>query len=137
MAEKCGQFVHGRWVEDLPATVAATGEPPGPELTEGAPVDPSTPPIAETIGGKSGPGAEETRTEEQPGSTDRAIPDLLSEASTSVTRAVDDLVRAARALVATEEGHQFIESKIEQAGENLSDVIRDLSDRLDATLKRK
>ncbi len=129
MAEECGRFVDGRWVEGLPATMAATGEPPGRDLTGGAPLGPETPATEETAGRQEQADCEDRESEGS--TTGGAAPDLIAEASTSVTRAVDDVLRAAHHLLGTREGHQYIESQVNRAGSALSDVLRDLTGRID------
>ena len=134
MAEECGRFVDGRWVEGLPATMAATGEPPGQELTGGAPLGPETPATEETAGRQEQAGCDDHQGPED--STEGGTaPDLIAEASASVTKAVDDILRAAHHLIGTPEGHQYIESQVNRAGSALSDVLRDLTGRID--LKNK
>jgi hypothetical protein len=134
MTEKSGGFVGGRYVEDLPATLRSTGEPPGPELTAGAPIDPSTAATASTAdtAGCAGPGM--TTGE---GTPEIPVDERLGAASASVAKAVDDVVGAVRTLVGTEEGHQYMEAKVNSAGETLSSVLRDLQARVGSSLKKK
>ena len=132
MTEKMGGFVQGRYVEDLPATMRSTGEP-GP-ATAGAPIDPSTSATASTAdyGGCAGPG-----TSAGGGGTEVPVEERLGAASASVAKAVDDVVGAVRTLVGTEEGHQYMEAKVNSAGETLSSVLRDLQARVGNSLKKK
>jgi hypothetical protein len=139
MTEKSDGFVGGRYVENLPGTMRSTGEPPGPELTEGAPVDPSTSDTeftadyAECVGPGTSAGAETSGSE----TSEVPIEERLGAVSESVTRAVDDVIVAVRTLVGTEEGHRYIEAQVNRAGETLSSVLRDLQGRVDGTLKKK
>jgi hypothetical protein len=134
MTERTGGFVGGRYVEELPATVRSAGGTPGPELTAGAPVDPSTPATESTAetAGCAGPGP-------SAGEGPSAVPveERLGTASASVTKAVDDVIGAVRSLVGTEEGHQYMEAKVNRAGETLSSVLKDLQTRVGSTLKKK
>ena len=138
MTEKSGTFVGGRYVENLPATMRSSGDPPGPELTEGAPIDPSTSASAFTADAAAcaGPG---TTAGEGAGETAGAPPiqEQLGAASASVTKAVDDVIVAVRSLVGTEEGHRYLEGQVNRAGETLSSVLRDLQSRVDASLKKR
>ena len=139
MTEKNGGFVKGRYVEDLPATMRSTGEPPGPELTAGAPIDPSTSATASTAdyAACAGPGTSTGGGAAGTGASEIPIEERLGAASASVTKAVDDVVVAVRTLVGTEEGHQFMEAKVNSAGETLSSVLRDLQARVGNSLKKK
>ena len=134
MTEKSGGYVGGRYVEDLPATMRSTGTPPGPELTEGAPIDPSTSATESTAetAGCAGPGT-------SAGGSGPEVPveERLGAASASVTKAVDDVIGAVRSLVGTEEGHQYMEAQVNRAGETLSSVLRDLQTRVGSSLKKK
>ncbi len=106
MAEEPGRFVHGRWVED-------------PQDAE-----PSDSPSPEDLSGN----------QEETGETNDSrfeAESLISEATSSVGRAIDDVLRAAQHLIVTTEGHQYIESQVNRAGSALSDVLRDLTNRLD------
>jgi len=134
MTEKSGGFIEGRYVEDLPATMRSTGTPPGPELTEGAPIDPATPATASTAdtAGCAGPGMSTGA-----GAPEIPVDERIGAASASVTRAVDDVIGAVRTLVGTEEGHQYMEAQVNRAGETLSSVLRDLQNRVGSTLKKK
>jgi len=134
MTDKTEGFVGGRYVEQLPATMRSTGEPPGPELTGGAPIDPSTSATESTAdpAGCAGPGT--SGGESEPGTP---IEEQLGAASASVTKAVDDVIGAVRTLVGTEDGHRYIETQVNRAGETLSSVLRDLQSRVDGTLKKK
>lgn len=143
MTEKEG-FKGGRYVEELPATMRSTGEPPGPELTAGAPIDSSTPTTESTAdyGNCAGPGttAGEGGSSSGPSGTETPetpIEEQLGAASASVTKAVDEVIGAVRTLVGTEEGHRYIETQVNRAGETLSSVLRDLQARVDGTLKKK
>lgn len=139
MTERSGEFVQGRYVENLPATMRSTGEPPGRELTAGAPIDPSTSATDFTAdfaecagpGTSTGEGASGTDTSEIP------IEERLGAATASVTKAADDVIVAVRTLVGTEEGHRYIEGQVNRAGETLSSVLRDLVARVDANVKKK
>jgi hypothetical protein len=143
MNEKSEGFSQGRYVENLPATMRSTGEPPGPELTAGAPIDPSTSATESTAdfagcagpgtsaGGESGTGASGAEASGAP------IEDQLGAASASVTKAVDDVIVAVRTLVGTDEGHRYIEAQVNRAGETLSGVLKDLQARVDSTIKKK
>lgn len=144
MTEKNGGFEQGRYVEDLPATMRSTGEPPGPELTAGAPIDPSTSATASTadFAGYAGPGTSTGEGASGTGSagagtSETPIGEQLGTASASVAKAIDDVVGAVRTLVGTEEGHQFMEAKVNSAGETLSSVLRDLQARVGNGLKKK
>ena len=137
MTEKNGGFVKGRYVEDLPATMRSTGEPPGPELTAGAPIDPSTPATESTAdsAGCEGPGS--SGDEPGAGASETPIEERLGVASASVTKAVDDVIGAVRTLVGTEEGHRYLETRVERTGEALMGVLRELQGRVDSTIKKK
>lgn len=144
MTEKSGVFVEGRYVENLPATLRSTGEPPGPELTAGAPIDPSTSATAFTADDAAcaGPGTTAGTGEagSGPGAETAGAPpiqDQIGAASASVTKAVDDVIVAVRSLVGTEEGHRYLEGQVNRAGEALSSVLRDLQSRVDANLKKR
>ena len=65
------------------------------------------------------------------------VEERLGAASASVAKAVDDVVGAVRTLVGTEEGHQYMEAKVNSAGETLSSVLRDLQARVGNSLKKK
>lgn len=134
MTEKSGGFSQDRYVEELPATMRSTGEPPGPELTAGAPIDPSTPATESTAdsAGCAGPGSSAGG-----GEAETPIEEQLGAASASVTKAVDDVIGAVRTLVGTDEGHRYIEAKVNRAGETLSSVLKDLQARVDGSLKKK
>ena len=133
MSEQCGRFENGRWVEGLPATMAAAGEPAGPELTGGAPLGPETPATEETAGRSGQAGCDEK--EAGSASSGDTAPDLIAEASSSVTKAVDDVIRAAHHLVGTPSGHQYIEEQVNRAGSALSGILRDLAGRVDSRKK--
>jgi hypothetical protein len=140
MTERSGQFVQGRYVEDLPATMRSTGEPPGPELTAGAPIDPATPVTESTadFDGCAGPGTTGDTGGAGPGASGTPpVEDQIGAASASVTRAVDDVIVAVRTLVGTEEGHRYMEARVDRAGATLASVLRDLQSRVDGTLKKK
>ena len=112
MTESRGGFVKGRFVEDLAATESAA-DSAGDEkarLTEEEP----------------GAGASETPIEER-----------LGAASSSVTKAVDEVIGAVRTLVGTEEGHRYLEARVERTGEALMGVLRELQGRVDGSLKKK
>lgn len=96
------------------------GEPPGPELTEGAPIDAATPARDSTVDGAgcAGPGI-------GAGSAAGPVEERLGAASVSVTRALDDVFVAVRTLVGTEEGHRFIGAQVDRAGETIASLIRD------------
>jgi hypothetical protein len=138
MTERSG-FVKGRYVEDLPATLRSTGEPPGPELTGGAPIDPSTPATESTadFAGCAGPGTSAGGESAGAGEPGAPVEEQLGAASASVTKAVDDVIVAVRTLVGTDEGHRYIEARVNRAGETLSSVLRDLQARVDGTLKKQ
>ncbi|HOT94469.1 MAG TPA: hypothetical protein PK089_04700 [Methanoregulaceae archaeon] len=106
MAEQRGRFVKGRWVE----------EPEGPGSTGG----PSLEDASETREGAGDTAESRFEAEE-----------LIAQATSSVARAVDDVLRAAQHLIVTREGHQYIESQVNRAGSALSDVLRELTSRLD------
>lgn len=112
MTESRGGFVKGRYVEDLAAS-ESTDDSTG---VEGA--GPS----------EDGPGA---------GASETPIEERLGAASASVTKAVDDVVGAVRTLVGTEEGHRYLEARVERTGEALMGVLRELQERVDGTLKKK
>ena len=138
MTERRGGFVKGRYVEDLPATLQSAGEPPGPELTAGAPIDPSTPATEATAGpgGCEEPGPA-TGDEPGAGASETPIEERLGAASASVTKAVDDVIGAVRTLVGTEEGHRYLEIRVERTGEALMGVLRELQGRVDGTIRKK
>src|SRR5674476_393138 len=109
MTDKSGGFMGGRYVEDLPGTMRSTGEPPGRELTGGAPIDPSTSATESTsdFAGCAGPGAsagQETSGAGPSGASTSEVPieERLGAASASVTKAVDEVIVAVRTLVGTE-----------------------------------
>lgn len=139
MTEKPEGSGGGRYVENLPATMRSDGEPPGPELTGGAPIDPATSPTdftadyAACAGPGTGAGGDTAGT----GTAEVPIEDQLGAASASVTKAVDDVIVAVRTLVGTDEGHRYIEAKVNRAGDILSSVLRDLQGRVDETVKRR
>jgi len=144
MTERSGGFIGGRYVEQLPATMRSAGEPPGPELTTGAPIDPSTSATESTadFAGCAGPGMSTGGGESSGGSTGEGtstspIEEQLGAASASVTKAVDDVIGAVRTLVGTDEGHRYIETQVNRAGETLSSVLRDLQGRVDGAVKKK
>lgn len=134
MTEKTGGFVGGRYVEDLPATAGSDGKPPGPEMTEGAPVDPPRSATGSTADPAGSTGAGRTVGGDAP---EPPIEERLGAASASVTKAVDDVIGAVRTLVGTEEGHQYMETQVNRAGETLASVLRDLQARVGSTLKKK
>jgi signal transduction histidine kinase len=79
--------------------------------------------------------AEEPATEEP-----KAAPEaerLLDEASQSVHRAVDDVIRAGRHLFGTQEGREHIEKKIRKAGDDLEKVVDDAVDTARQTLEKR
>ncbi len=106
MAEERGKFVNGRWI-DTPED-AEPSEAPSPEETSGT---------HEGTGDKTDPRFE--------------AENLIADATSSVGRAVDDVLRAAQHLIVTKEGHSYIENQVNRAGSALSDVLRDLTSRLD------
>ncbi len=137
MTEKKGGFVKGRYVEELPATVRSTDEPPGPELTAGAPIDPSTPATESTADSAGREGPRPSEDEPGAGASETPIEERLGVASASVTKAVDDVIGAVRTLVGTEEGHRYLETRVERTGEALMGVLRELQGRVDSTIKKK
>lgn len=145
MTEQSGDPGHGRYVENLPATMRSTGEPPGPELTAGAPIDPSTSATAFTADDAAcaGPGTTSGTGEAGSGTggpeTAGALPvqEQIGAASASVTKAVDDVIVAVRSLVGTEEGHRYLEGQVNRAGESLASVLRELQSRVDANLRKR
>ncbi|NLX50202.1 MAG: hypothetical protein GXY82_10125 [Methanospirillum sp.] len=82
-------------------------------------------------------GGEESGPEAAGGSSDRAVEDRLGEAAASVTKAVDDVMGAVRTLVGTDEGHRYLEERVERTGEALKDVLKDLQERVQATIRKK
>ncbi len=62
---------------------------------------------------------------------------LLDEASQSVHRAVDDVIRAGRHLFGTQEGREHIEKKIRKAGDDLEKVIDDAVETARQTLEKR
>ena len=148
MTEEEG-FEGGRYVENLPATMASTGESPGLELTGGAPIDPSTSATeftadyaacagpGTTAGGGASGGEGGSESAGAGGTAGSAVDDQLGAAAASVTKAVDDVIGAVRTLVGTEEGHRYLETQVNRAGETLSSVLRDLQARVDGTLKKQ
>ncbi|MGD9936972.1 MAG: hypothetical protein AB7S61_05800 [Methanoregulaceae archaeon] len=106
MAEVRGRFVQGRWVDDSQDEASSEG-----------------PSVEETSGSQEGAGENsDARFEAE---------SLIAEATSSVGRAIDDVLRATQHLIVTKEGHQFIENQVNRAGSALSDVLRDLTSRLD------
>lgn len=140
MTNNSGRFVQGRYVEGLPATARSSGGPPGPELTTGAAIDPSTP-VTESTAETAGCAGQGTAGGEEQAATGSgeasSVEEQLGQASEAVTRAVDDVVVAVRTLVGSEEGHRYLEARATSAGETLLSIVRDLGSRLDASLKRK
>ncbi len=135
MTEKIGGFVQGRYVEDLPATMRSTGEPPGPESDRRGPHRPVD--LRHRIHGGLSAGARGRGRPPEGAGSEVPVEERLGAASASVTKAVDDVVGAVRTLVGTEEGHQYMEAKVNSAGETLSSVLRDLQARVGSSLKKK
>lgn len=127
----------GHRVEDLPATARSTGEPPGPELTAGAPIDPATSATESTAddAGCAGPGptAAGGGTGGRP---EASIDEQLGAATASVTKAADDVIVALRTLVATDEGHQYVGAQVNRAGDTIETVLRDLWANVGGTRKK-
>lgn len=110
----------------------STGAEPGPELTGGAPIDPSTSPTASTADyaecGEQG---------EPAGGRTRATPvdEQIGAATASVTKAVDDVIVTVRTLVGTEEGRRYIETQVHRAGDTLVGVLKDLGKQFEGPRK--
>jgi hypothetical protein len=62
---------------------------------------------------------------------------LLDEASRSVHRAIDDVIRAGRHLFGTQEGRDHIEKKVRKAGDDLEKVIDDVAEAARETLEKR
>jgi hypothetical protein len=89
-------------------------------------VEGETPPAEE-------PATEEPKTAPEAPEAER----LLDEASQSVHRAVDDVIRVGRHLFGTQEGREHIEKKIRKAGDDLEKVVDDAVENARQTLERR
>lgn len=128
MTERPRESVQGQYVEPLPATARSTGEPPGPELTEGAPIDPATSVLESTadFAGCAGPGMVSSAGAIGTVSVD----EQLGAAAASVTGALNEVMGAMRTLVATDEGHRYLGAQVDRAGALLEEVVGDLWSRV-------
>jgi hypothetical protein len=89
--------------------------------------EPEAEPETEQIPIESGPAPESGASAE----------DLLAEASQSVRKAVDDVVKATRHLFGTPEGRDHIERSARKAGSDLEKAINDAAESARKTLERR
>lgn len=89
--------------------------------------EPEAVPETEQIPIESGPAPESGASAE----------DLLGEASQSVRKAVDDVVRAGRHLFGTPEGREHIEQSARKAGSDLEKTINEVAESARKALERR